>query len=170
MGRVFVAAWPPPVVADQLADLPVPDVAGLRRTRKENLHVTLRFLGDVAVPAVVERARTAALPTATATLGPATARLGPQVVMVPVAGLDDLAAAVARATADLGRPPRHPFRGHVTLARARHDAAAAPATGVPVSGRFAVTEVAVVTSETRPEGARYTTVATVPCGPVRPHR
>ena len=45
--RLFVAAWPPPEVVASLAALPRPDVAGLRWTRPDQWHVTLRFLGHV---------------------------------------------------------------------------------------------------------------------------
>ena len=170
MARVFVAVWPPPHVVERLAALPRPDLPGLRWVPAGDLHVTLRFLGDAPVGVVAERVRAAAPPRATARVGPATAPLGARILMAPVAGLDDLAAAVAAATADLGRPARHPFRGHVTLARARDRAMVQRAAGVAVTARFEVTDVAVVTSETRPEGARYTTAATIPCPPGRSHR
>ena len=70
-----------------------------------------------------------------------------------------------RATADLGQPSGdRPFVGHVTLARCRDDRAGRQVCGTAVDLAFGVEEVAVVTSETRPEGARYTTVATAPLG------
>jgi 2'-5' RNA ligase len=46
--RLFVAVWPPNDVVDVLADLPRPDVAGVRWTTQGQWHVTLRFLGQVA--------------------------------------------------------------------------------------------------------------------------
>ena len=62
----------------------------------------------------------ATLPTATAVLGPAVRRLGPSALVVPVAGLDGLAAAVGDATAGVGLPPGpRSFTGHLTLARLR---------------------------------------------------
>lgn len=168
MARVFVAVWPPSRVVAALAALPRPAVPGLRWVPTENLHVTLRFLGDVDPDTVVDRLQATPLPAATATLGPTVAMLGRRVVMAPVAGLDRLAAAVLQATEDLGEPARRPFVGHVTLARRRRDAAGREVSGASL-GRtsdpaltFDVGEVAVVTSETHPDGARYTTRATVP--------
>lgn len=169
MARVFVAVWLPADVRQQLLALPRPDTLALRWVPATGLHATLRFLGDAPPGAVTDRLSAAALPPARAELGPATGTLGHRILMVPVAGLDELAAAVARATDGLGRPPQRPFVGHVTLARARDDAARDLA-GAPVAAAFDVTEVAVVTSETHPDGARHTTVATVPCRTVRSHR
>lgn len=170
VARVFVAVWPPAVVTEQLLSLPRPAGPDLRWVPPANLHVTLRFLGDAPVTVVADRLRAAALPAARAELGPATRTLGHHVLMVPVAGLDELAAAVALATGDLGQLPKRSFTGHVTLARARTDGAAARLAGAPVTGTFDVTEVTVVTSETHPDGARYATVATLPCRTVRSRR
>ncbi|WP_153146526.1 RNA 2',3'-cyclic phosphodiesterase [Dechloromonas sp. H13] len=49
--RVFFALWPPPAVADQLAALAADHAnrAGGRATRRETIHLTLAFLGDVAL-------------------------------------------------------------------------------------------------------------------------
>ena len=75
--------------------------------------------------------------------------------MVPVRGVDDLAGAVAEATADLGGLPEdRPFTGHLTLARSRGRVPAGWV-GRPVTGAFTVGEVCLVRSETLPEGARY---------------
>lgn len=163
MARVFVAVWPPPAVRDALARLPRTDVPGVRWVAPEQLHATLRFLGHVDPAVVLERLATATLPPATADLGPAVAMLGRRVVMAPVAGLDAVAAAVAAATADLGRPvPQRPYRGHVTLARCRDDSGGRQVSGTPVAASFPVHEVVVASSETHADGARYTHLGTVP--------
>lgn len=162
MGRVFVAVWPPSDVAAALAALPRPATEGVRWVPGQDLHVTLRFLGDVDHHLVTARLEQAPLPRATAALGPAVTMLGRRVVMAPVAGVDALAAAVTSATADLGRAERRRFLGHVTLARCRRDDAGRAVCGTPVDLTFPVNEVAVVTSETHPDGARYTTRAVVP--------
>lgn len=134
----------------------------LRRVTGE-LHVTLQFLGEVDDPgAVVAGLDAATLPGATARAGPAVARLGRQVLCVPVAGLDDLAAAVVAAT---GHPPEdRPFRGHVTLARARGRGATVPtvAAGQPVELVWPVREVALVRSHLDADGARYEFLTTFP--------
>ena len=103
-------------------------------------------------------------PRSTPRLGPATTRLGRTILVAPVAGLDRLAASVIAATSDLGTPPEdRPFLGHVTLARAKRRLPSS-VVGVPIDATWTVTELAVVASDTRPEGARYTDVARVRLG------
>jgi len=48
--RVFFALWPPPVLAGKLADIAVTAAGqfGGRPTRRDTIHMTLAFLGDVA--------------------------------------------------------------------------------------------------------------------------
>jgi 2'-5' RNA ligase len=157
--RLFVAAWLPEAVLDQLAALPRPEEAGVRYTRREQWHVTLRFLGSCDV--ALARAAFAAIDgsPAVAELGPVVSRLGRSVVVVPVRGLESLAAAVVRATATIGLPPDpRPFAGHVTIARLRHWPACRVA-GARVHATFAVREVHLVRSDLRADGARYETVA-----------
>ena len=59
---------------------------------------------------------------ATATLGPRIELLGRGVVLVPVVGLDQLAAVVREALADLVGEWDHPFTGHLTIGRTRRRA------------------------------------------------
>jgi 2'-5' RNA ligase len=129
--------------------------------------VTLRFLGEVEAPEPVAEALAAAgLGRAEAALGPAAARLGAGVLCVPVAGLDDLARAVTDATAAFGRPPEdRPFRGHVTLARARGRGRLPGSLGRAVGafkGRFPVTDVRLVRSRPGSDGPQYEDLAVVP--------
>jgi RNA 2',3'-cyclic 3'-phosphodiesterase len=155
--RLFVAVVPPDDVLDRLASLRRPARPGVRWTRREQWHVTLRFLGEVdeaAVPALVAALDAAPLaaapPAAAAVLGPRVAALGRRVVQIPVAGLDDLAAAVTAATATVGRPPEpRPFRGHVTLARVARGGLR-DLVGEPVAATFPVVDVRLVHS--RPGG------------------
>ncbi|HVM01677.1 MAG TPA: 2'-5' RNA ligase family protein, partial [Acidimicrobiales bacterium] len=126
--RLFVAVWPPEevvgAVASAVAALSAahPEQArALRWTGPEQWHVTLRFLGDAGLDEAARAFRAVAAPArpgpATAVLGPATGRFGRRVLHLPVAGLDDLAAAVVAATAGVGEPPEdRPFAGHLTLA------------------------------------------------------
>lgn len=133
----------------------------------DNLHITLRFLGDAAVAAVAEGLATASLPAATARVGPTVGELRRGLVVVPVSGLDDLAAAVTAATTDLGQPvPDRAFRGHVTLARVRggRHGEATGLLGHPVTVSFAVTEVVLVDSQLGPPGARHRAVHRFPTG------
>src|SRR5205823_1803083 len=100
-----------------------------------------------------------------ATVDPFDARAGPHprslgrgVLVLPVEGLDVLAARLAAATGEVGQPPPdRPFRAHITLARARRPGALAGVGELAggVSGRWQVTEIALVQSELRHDGARY---------------
>lgn len=173
MTRLFVAAWPPPAAAAVLSRLPALDEPGVRRVPAGSWHVTVRFLGEADAGTVIERLGGAELPAAVARLGPRVVALGGRQLVVPVAGVDRLAAAVRTATAGLGEPDRHRFTGHLTVAHRRPGVASRLA-GVPVAGaavgggagesmvEFEVVEVALVASELRQQGARYETVATFP--------
>ncbi len=146
---------PGPEAVEVLAGLARPMAPGLRWTRPEQWHVTLRFLGE-ADPgeAAVALGGLDASP-AVAGVGPATAVLGRGVLMVPVSGLGDLAAAVIRAAAEVGLPPEdRPFTGHITLARSKGPVPAG-SVGAPVACSFPVDEVCLVRSRTLPEGAEY---------------
>jgi 2'-5' RNA ligase len=124
----------------------------VRWTPAANLHVTLRFLGEASVSDVAGALDGLVAAPATAVLGPSTARLGRGVLMVPVAGLDEVAAAVHAVLPGEERP----FLGHVTVARARSGRGAVPASlaGAAVSGSFSVEEVTLV----RSAGGRYEVV------------
>ena len=164
MPRLFVATWPPAHVVEALGRLIRPASAGVRWTTPDQWHVTLRFLGSVVdVDAVVEAVTSVAVAVepVEARLGPVTDRLGRTILVVPVAGLDGLGASVIAATSALGSPPEdRPFLGHVTVARSKRRLPSS-VVGVPIEASWTVTELAVVASDTRPEGARYTDVARV---------
>ena len=160
MPRLFVAVWPPPEVVAELASLDRPEVSGVRWTSPEHWHVTLRFLGEAGLDVAVAALATVDARAVEAVLGPTVRRLGDAVVQVPVAGLDDLAAAVGEAFAEVGEPrPERRFHGHLTLARLKRTRRC-PLLGVEVSATFPVTEVALVRSTTDRAGANYVTVAT----------
>ena len=156
--RLFVAVHPDAAATAALRALPRPDERGVRWVPERNWHVTLRFLGACDPAVATERIATARLPACRVTLGPAVEWLGSQLV-VPAAGVDDLAAVVRAATADIGEPPGHRFRGHLTVARTRRDASPT-VLGHPIATAFDVSSIALVRSELTPEGARYTTLAT----------
>lgn len=172
MPRLFVAVWPPDDVLDRLAALDRPAFDGLRWTRRDQWHVTLRFLGQVPEAAAVSGALgvLSRSPAADATLGPATGRFGRRILHVPVAGLEPVAADVLGATAHLGRPPEdRPFAGHLTLARVAKGARVdlGPLTGVGVAGEWRVEEVCLVESRLSAKGARYEVLERVRLGPSR---
>jgi 2'-5' RNA ligase len=159
VARLFVAVRPPDDVLDVVAALPRPAESGVRYTTRAQWHVTLRFLGEADIDEAAVALDGLDAPGAEAVLGPQVSRLGREVVVVPVQGLDDLAAAVLGATADVGRPPDpRGFAGHLTIARLRRRGACRIA-GAPVAARFPVHEVALMRSELRAEGSRYETIA-----------
>lgn len=159
--RRFVAVWPPAEVLDAVEALHRPVDLGGRWTRRDQWHVTLRFLGDVPLADVVDALGGVGSGPVVASVGPAVARLGRGVIQVPVDGLEALADDVVARTASLGRPPEdRPFVGHLTLARL----AGTPPPGVlrqPISATWTVDEVAVVASHLGGTAARYETEATI---------
>ena len=189
--RLFVAVWPPAELLEKLAGLVRPDVPFLRWTTRDQWHVTLRFLGSVAEdevePLVRSLDRLAALPASAvarpvvAVAGPEPKRLGNGVWMLPVTGLEMLAAAVdglldarsgapdAPDAADATNapdapdapdatgpvPPERPFTGHLTLARAKRPSALRGLPATAVKSTWNVDEVTLVSSTLHPHGARY---------------
>ena len=166
--RLFVAAWPPAEVVEILAVLPRPDVKGLRWTRPDQWHVTLRFLGAVAdedVGGVVAALAATTVVRTEAVMGPAVGRFGHRILHVPVEGLAQAADVVAASTAGFGEPPDdRPFRGHVTLARVADRARVdlRPLAGTALSAAWPVEEVTLVASRLAPTGARYEVVERFP--------
>ena len=167
--RLFVAVWPPPEVVALLAALDRPPLDGVRWTTPDQWHVTLRFLGEVDDPArVLAPLAGAALPGASVGLGPIAERPSPSLLWLPVAGLEALAAAVIGATLEVGRPVAGPFRGHLTLARARRSAPRGVLrrlSPVACSASWAVGEVTVVASTLGGTGSRYEVVGRIAVGP-----
>lgn len=143
-----------------------------------NIHLTLKFLGDV--PLSEHRAIAEALTSVAAVNAPfelCTGRLGcfpsernPRVVWVGVQGqtgaLQRLRDAVEGAIAPLGYPTEdRSFSPHLTLGRVRRDAprAAAQSLGVAIQASaippvvtWQVTDVRLFRSELKPSGAVYT--------------
>lgn len=169
--RLFVAVDLPSEAGALVAGLPRPADPAVRWTTPAQWHVTVRFLGEVPPAALAgPDGLLAALDTVGGGLAargalPVRARLGPalawfpgrQVLQVPVAGLDALADAVLRATGGFGVPADHPFRGHLTVARARGRARGPAAlAGAPVTAGWIVPEVVLYASVPRGrEGPRY---------------
>jgi len=92
--RLFVAVWPPPPIVELLAGLPRPEEPGVRWTVPDQWHVTVRFMGDADEESAAEALTSVTAAATTATLGPRVSRLGRSVIVVPVAGLDSVAAEV----------------------------------------------------------------------------
>lgn len=154
--------WPPAEVMAAIAALERPEVDGMRWTTEDQWHATLRFLGEYDVDEATETLATVVADVTTAVMGPVTARFGQRILQVPVAGLDDVAEAVAVAFG----PEERPFNGHLTLARARERRGVdlRPLCGVPLAGEWPVDEITLVASQLNPKGARYEVVERFPLG------
>jgi RNA 2',3'-cyclic 3'-phosphodiesterase len=164
MVRLFVAAWPSADLSARLATLPRLDERGVRPVAPANWHITLRFLGEIEpddVQEVRHRLDHAALAATDAVLGPRVERLGRGQLVIPVAGVDDLAAAVRESTCGIGLPDQHRFAGHLTVARTKHDARSA-LFGTPFHATMPIDEIALVESTLEPTGAVYATIASFP--------
>jgi 2'-5' RNA ligase len=171
--RAFLAVVPPEEALDDLEGRVEPLRAGAPRLRwlpRQQWHLTVQFLGPVedaetlldAVGAAVAR-----LPPFPLQLGGGGAFPSARRAAVLWVGVDEpgplvaLAEAVQERIAGLGHPPgERRYHPHVTVARAarprpvaalvRRLEAAAPGPA------WTVTDVALVESDTRPEGAVYT--------------
>lgn len=165
MSRLFVALWPPDAVVAELEELHRKDQVGARFVRPENWHVTLRFLGDAHPGDVVDALDRATFAATVIELGPAVDIGGERTLFVPVAGADDLAEEVVRVTRGIGTEPvRRRFLGHVTIGRIKKGANVPRVLGEPIRASWAPSEVALVESRLRPDGARYETLRTWPVG------
>jgi len=184
--RAFVAIPLPAPLLDALHALQrrlerrmPPD--SVRWVRAEGIHLTLKFLGDV--PARQLDAIRAALAAAAREhmgfvcgvegLGCFPNPHRPRVVWVglhePSGRLAALHGAVERALAELGYPPEgRPFTPHLTLGRVRDRlpaadvaaiGAAVGATPVGRLGELEAQHLDLMQSVLRPDGARYTTLA-----------
>lgn len=168
--RLFVAVWPSPDVMEALGDLPRPEVSGVRWTTREQWHVTLRFLGPVAqLEEAIDAFRqidVESVGPVLAEMGPATTCFGRGILQVPVQGVEELARATISATSAIGKAPdERPFRGHLTLARARgRRGDLRGLRGTLLSALWKVGEVTLVASHPHREGARYEVVASLPLG------
>jgi RNA 2',3'-cyclic 3'-phosphodiesterase len=160
MARLFIAVWPPEDVVAELMAIGRKDQRGVRFIRPEDWHITLRFLGDADPDDVIAALEQASMESARARLGPGIDVLAERTLIVPVSGLDALAATVAQSTARIGEPPRRRFVGHLTIARMKHHARMPSALGDLVDGEFGVDEIALVQSRLEPQGARYETLRT----------
>ena len=144
-----------------------------RWVRPEGIHLTLKFLGEVAPERVEELCRCVAeaLPrlapweVEARGLGAFPSLQRPRVVWVgvedPSGRLFELQRRLERGLVPLGFPLERGFVPHLTLARVKGSARALPprADGF---GRLRVEEVVLFRSELRPEGARYSRLRAFP--------
>lgn len=176
MTRTFVALMIPEDWAeflDACARSLAEGTSGLSWVKPGNLHLTIRFLGDLGdsgVRRVCESVvqSTAGLPAPLARLGPVGAFPNlkrPRVIWAGLAEGTDAFVAVARAVNDaLDRqgfgPPDRPTRPHITLARVRDGARGLDrlrdAVFPPPPKAAILDRICVMKSELHPAGSRYT--------------
>jgi 2'-5' RNA ligase len=181
--RVFFALTLPEAHREGLARI----VAGLRRrpdgdavhwVRPANLHLTLRFLGNVdadGVPELVERARERLEAEASATvvkLGepfPFPSARRPRVVALsasPEEPLARMAAILDEVAVGCGlAPERRGFRAHVTLGRLRGRRLPDLGAVVTEPAELPVQGVTLYRSDLHRDGARYEPLVKLPLGP-----
>lgn len=173
--RLFVALAVPPDVRAALAALR-DDLDGARWTRPEQLHLTLRFLGDVPaeqVPEFEAGLRAVEAPPLDLRLAGLTVfpnRRRPRVLVVRIEreeALGRLQHAIEQTVQALGiEPEPRPFRPHVTLARLRQpDARAVHAylqRHAGLAATFTADHFALYASTLRPDGAVHQRLATFP--------
>ena len=184
--RAFIAIDLPAEVKQALGDVAAALAAGVPRgavrwVRPEQIHLTLRFLGDTPIDRLPALA--AALDDVAGRHSPFVLRLTttgcfpnarrPRVVWVGLGGeaaaLAALVAGLNTALGALGLPPEDkPFRAHLTLGRVKDEraaqeidwSAAVPALNVPVAA------IRLIESQLRPDGPVYTVRHTSQLGEV----
>ena len=180
--RLFVALQIPPAVRKNLAEF----LAELRAissqprwVRTENLHVTLKFIGEMqaeklgdirAALSMVHSDRAGALDFRGTSFFPNEKR--PRVFWAGIAAsanLARLAGDIDRALEKLGVPPeKRPFSPHLTLARFEPPGlpeklrAAIQENAKREFGSVAAKEFHLIESKLKPGGAEYTTLETFP--------
>lgn len=181
MVRTFVALLIPPAWADYLgrvsSDLSG-RTSGLSWVKPGNIHITIRFLGDLGDSGVARAGEAmrrgaegfAAIPAALGGLGAFPNLARPRVLWAGLAAGAEEATALARSVngalqdAGFGRPDK-PFRPHLTLARVRERAR-----GLDALSRYAsppspepavLDQVVLMKSDLHPAGSRYTSLLEV---------
>ena len=196
MIRAFVAVELPAALRERIADLQqqvkrelgqelrrrAPE-ARVQWVRTESMHVTVKFLGDIAEDGLrdIEQALAlvaghhAAFSIEIRGLGVFPAGRAPRVLWLGLAGGTDrlmpLAQSLDEALAELGYPrERRPFQPHLTLARIKdHGREVGDAlgqtgmlAGPAAVGGLEVSALSLMKSELRPAGAVYTRLVEAP--------
>lgn len=171
--RAFVAVFPPPEVRREALAWArrLPSDDRVRWTRPENIHLTLKFLGDVRVEALdgihaalgEVSAEHAPFDAVLAELGAFPSARRAKILWIGVgAGSDwlcSLAANVDDALASLGfEREKRPYVPHLTLGRVRGRPLNLDLPSGVEGTRFRVRRVELTESMLAPEGATYRTV------------
>jgi 2'-5' RNA ligase len=186
--RLFVALAAPDAVKSEIEKAQnelrqaLPD-GSVRWTRPDHFHLTLRFLGNVAVEridALSENLRIACrdfapMKVRAERVGFFPERGFPRVIWVAVGEQNQelirLHRAIQTSTTEFtSEPPENEFAGHITLGRAkkirRREAETltdfATRMRERIFGEWTVSSVELLRSELLPDGAHHTVVATIP--------
>ena len=188
--RLFLAVDPSPRARRRLADVQeaVKGLTGrlgwkVSYPKRDNLHVTLKFLGDVErervddlVAALAEIGSTDRFEICFEGLGAFPSPSRPRILWVGVGRgaeeLKSLAEQVDRCCAGVGFPPEErELSPHLTLGRVRRAPRSASFVVDNVSpkeaGASLVTEVTLYRSEIGPGGSTYTALARIPLSPTK---
>lgn len=177
MHRLFVAIRPPKTARDQLLRI-MGSVSGVRWQTDEQLHLTLRFIGEVDrhraedVTAALGTVRHPPFGIALNGLGTFSSRGQPEVIWAGVTPHDQLKAlhkkldqACVRAGLE---PERRTYSPHITLARLKRSSGSVAgllgSAGGVTSEPFSVEAFALFESQLTPDGAHYSIVERYPLG------
>jgi len=172
MHRLFVAIRPPEAVCDLLIDI-MEESADLNWASDENLHLTLRFIGEVERPLAddiaeaLRRIRSDSFDLRIAGIGTFNRRSGGALwaAVAPKEPVAALAAKVDRACVAAGlQPERRAFHPHIALARWRGRRTSElervlSSNGALASEPFEVTGFTLFESHLSRHGAHYQAVA-----------
>ena len=174
--RIFFALWPDDATRGRIVEATAPHVraASGRTTPRENLHVTLAFLGGVPESRLAPLTRAAgqiATPPFELELDHVEhwrrQRLLSLEPSVSPPALDELVAKLRQVlgACDFALESR-PFRVHLTLAREARAPRDVTTAVQPIVWR--VTELSLIESITAPQGSRYTRLQSWPLMPANP--
>lgn len=166
--RLFVGVALNPAQQQQMAAVLATLPAGLKPVPAENLHLTLRFLGqssETQARALWAQLRATSLPVFSVRLEQLLCWPGPKVLClageITDPALRDLDASISQAAASAGYPPsQHPLHPHLTLARGAKQFPQSPVT-VPAL-QVQPTELHLYQSVSTPAGVRYPILASLP--------
>jgi RNA 2',3'-cyclic 3'-phosphodiesterase len=171
--RTFVAVFPPPEVTEALfrAARNLPANEDFRLTKSEKIHLTLKFLGDVAeddLGRVVEslgpiREEHEPFEVSTSDFGAFPSAKRARILWAGIGEGSGRLRALARCVEDLLEPAGferegRPYTPHLTLGRARGRPVKLEAEGSPPTLRFTVSGVDLVNSV--PGGVSYSVLKT----------
>jgi 2'-5' RNA ligase len=179
--RLFVAIDLPDVLKQQLSALTT-RIDGVRWTETENLHLTLRFIGDVshetadAIQAALSDVQSPPFSLQLSGVGtfPANPRKPPRIIWAGLSNppaIQSLHEIIERTVSGLGpTPDNRPYTPHITLGRVRsaddHTVAAIRQFVERNAGfhseAFIPAEFLLMQSQLSPSGSKYTSLARYP--------